>query len=706
MPRVPDNTISDVAAAKVTKRNPFSISPSAFPSMGGPLAQAARAMDTAIALEGRRGDREARLELQRGRDARNRHLQHARDWEAAFGAMSKATDTWNRVMEHRADDEATRRLTEAERAMTEGTMGQLSPTGDPTGGAFNTPYVPGDPEGNQPGQGASSETGKLAAKVREAAYDGASGRVRYRLDRKFDGVVAPYLRKAQQIDFASAKKLELDTRTSDAAAAAERAVSLNSGLETAFGIVADQDEWVENKATTLNLGASVAEAAQKQAVAAMLKAGYRPINNDFENPQYAGDAQKLYAQMAKEAGEALSVRIVQNHAQAMVDEETDENAEARKDMCEFIADGLEEAGNTEAAAQARKMIKTGEAARERRIAVEYSKTVYDAENAAFDAFNGDMDANDRLTELSGKLKPADRDALQKRLNKWAFDRATADYEKRVFDMMKLTDPEARKAEADRIEAEVRSQDNPKLHAYVSRMLAGADPRERKTSAEGRMSATTARLMAEDMMARGMSGAAVLDALSTWRESGEITGETWGACFKDVKEGTFKDLDTAEVVRAVESAGFDLHSIIELDGSGHPVMDAKGNMKLLNADGTGKVQVGWRAQDGFWKNRTVYADEPFTGILAGSPAYVEVANETVLQLYETAVKYKALEKMGGAPKGVSLVDFIKKECAGSLKSLSDERLRASIQRQNALIESDFRAMELHGRGATAPVIMRE
>lgn len=370
MPRVPSNTISDVAAAKVTRRNAFSISPSAFPSMGGPLAQAARAMDTAIALEGRRGKREAELELQRGRDNRNRHLQHARDWEAAMGAAAKATDAWNRVMEHRADDEATRRLAEAEKAMTAGTMGQLSPTGDPTGGAFNTPFVPGDPEGNQPGQGASSETGKLAAKVREAAYDGASGRVRYRLDRKFDGVVAPYLRKAQQIDFAAAKKLELDTRMTDAAAAADRAVALNSGLETAHGVVADQAEWVENKVTTLNLGASVADAARKQAVAAMLKAGYRPINNDFDNPQYAGDTQKMYEKMAKDAGEALSVRIVQNHAQAMVAEDIDANVEARKGMCEFIAEGL---SDPEAKADAEKAIKTAVKARDARIEHEYQQ---------------------------------------------------------------------------------------------------------------------------------------------------------------------------------------------------------------------------------------------------------------------------------------------------------------------------------------------
>ena len=353
-------------------------------------------MDAAIALEGRRG----RRALDEGRDNRNRHLQHARDWEAAMGAAAKATDQWNRVMEHRADDEATRRLAEAERAMTAGTMGQLSPTGDPTGGAFNTPYVPGDPEGNQPGQGASSETGKLAAKVREAAYDGASGRVRYRLDRKFDGVVEPYLRKAQQIDFASAKKLELDTRMTDAAQAADGFIALNSGLETAHGVATEATmQGAAGWQTTLDLGEAVGNAAQKQAVAAMLKAGYRPVNNDFDNPQYAGEAQKMYEKMAGDAKTELSVRLAQSHAQAMVAEDDDTFAAERKGICEFIADGLQEAGSTEAAEKVRAFAKAGEASRNAR----FERTCREAEALSDAVAAGDKEAAAKWGELTSAL---------------------------------------------------------------------------------------------------------------------------------------------------------------------------------------------------------------------------------------------------------------------------------------------------------------
>lgn len=374
---------------------------------------------------------------------------------------------------------------------------------------------------------------------------------------------------------------------------------------------------------------------------------------------------------------------------------------------EAVADALKAAAkgmpySTEAAEAGWKLVKNAKKQLDARLERERVQLYHDTENLEYEIFTGTVDgdpfdAAQKASEMRSRLPAKDRDALNERVATWKYARDVTDYEKRVFDAWKLTNPDEQKARLDAIAAEVGQMDNPKTAKAVMSMLAGAAAPRGRT--EGRMSATTARLAISDK-----TGTDALDTLAKWVESGEITRETWGACFRDVKDATFRDLDKAEVVRALASAGFDLGAVVELD-EGRPVTDAKGNLKLVNEGGAQKVMVGWDVQEGFFGSRRVYADETFTGVLAGDPVYVDVANETVLRLYEAAVKFKALEKMGGAPKGMSLGDFVKKECAGDLKALSDARLRSAIARQDALMDSDFRAMELHGRGASSLVTVR-
>lgn len=668
MPRVPDNTISDAGVAKVARRNAFSISPSAFPSLGGPLSQAARAMDAAIALEGRRG----RRALDEGRDNRNRHLQHARDWEAAMGAAAKATDQWNRVMEHRADDEATRRLTEAEKAMTAGTMGQLSPTGDPTGGAFNTPYVPGDPEGNQPGQGASSETGKLAAKVREAAYDGASGRVRYRLDRKFDGVVAPYLRKAQQIDFAAAKKLELDTRMTDAAQAADGFIALNSGLETAHGVTTEAAmQGGAGWQTTLDLGEAVGNAAQKQAVAAMLKAGYRPVNNDFDNPQYAGEAQKMYEKMAGDAKAELSVRLAQSHAQAMVAEDDDTFAAERKGICEFIADGLQDAGNTEAAEKTRKIVEAAEKARDAR----FRSMVNEADTYVYDiARSGDAKAraewDSRVSALPDKYKSVCRDNLSKEVAWHSKNKTVYNFEEARRNLSPI--------EQLKLQGEYLKEGGVIDAAFPDR---ANDPHQRtqwlqtRHSIMGAVSGTA--LSAVDKQAR----AAALEELRFEAQSGF----------------SLADLETVAPAATQEKIEAAVEEGLITDAQANTLMNAKDNRVELPAESYEKISAVLKKTFGFgssfdkmqWRNGSLRATggkKAPTEFRASDVERTEsgrdhwygrdyrITADAVTKMADLCVQYLKLEEQGHLQGATNMEDWVREKFSASIEGKNFDAMK--------------------------------
>ena len=358
---------------------------------------------------------------------------------------------------------------------------------------------------------------------------------------------------------------------------------------------------------------------------------------------------------------------------------------------EAVADALKSAAkdmpySTEAAEAGWKLVKNAKKQLDARLERERVQLYHDTENLEYEIFTSKAEGAPaevarRVDEMRSRLPAKDRDAIDERVAAWRYARDVADYEKRVFDAWKLTNPDEQKARLDAIAAEVRQMDNPKTAKAVMSMLAGAARGSGSSSGGPKWSAERA---VNTLTRLDLHGAEALTWLS--EVSPHLADGAYGKVFSHIKDEAFRNVNPQEVVAAAEAAGFNLGAVFQTDPeskrvvtdkNGMPVLvDPEGTTSFLRREWTTREELPGRWESSNPRTRTVRHEDR-----------VELSNQVLYHLYETCAKYQAAVKLG---KAGTLADFISKELAGDRARLEQVYL------QDALDETDRRiAMEEAG-----------
>lgn len=298
-------------------------------------------------------------------------------------------------------------------------------------------------------------------------------------------------------------------------------------------------------------------------------------------------------------------------------------------------------------------------------------------------------------EALAKMDPTTREAYDKKVEAWRYGRDVAAYEKRIWDAWKLADADAQKQAFETIEAEARNMGDPKIGKAVMSMLSGARPsggRGATAGGEKYRTVAAARLALEQT---GLTGSAALDWLAAAQERGWLPSGAWDACYKDITTAAFQDVDKDEIFAAARNAGLNLEGLFEIDeNTQKPKFDKDGKLIPLREGGVQNIVTGYEGRDYLFRKRYF---PPEANIpqqdTAFKAQYVKIAEDTLIQLYETCARWKAMEKTG-LKHDEGLADFIRKMMPENIRQLNDAALRASIR------EADMRIRREAGFGYLA------